>query len=234
MSEGCLATCAECNGRCCAHYLVPIAGYDVWRIVTGQRLAPELFVEAIPEDQPSANGFRLRATGTSYTLALRHQFVRRGVRPCVFLVKLRDGYQRCGIYNQRPMVCQAYPMQLTADSIAPRSDMLCPPRSWDVGVMDVARWRKQLIEMEIAWALYERVVRCWNETFQHEAAQNERSLASYFTYLVTVYDQLELLRAIPDDDLYAIVDAWPAQSTSTWQCLLATIDTRLADILNKP
>src|SRR5215213_5797468 len=94
-------SCLGCSGYCCTVYIVPVTGYDLWRIVQGQRLAPMVFVQRELFENtgmPIDTGFLLRASGPTYGLSLRHTPARRNERPCVFLLHLRDGVYRCGVY----------------------------------------------------------------------------------------------------------------------------------------
>src|SRR5690242_11082305 len=103
--------CAAC-GLCCRSYIVPVCGYDVWRISTAQRLSPEQFLVSYPPADPGLDSFLLAAKEPPQALALDKQgrFARK--QPCVFLLRLADGTDRCGIYDHRPVTCQAYPMAI--------------------------------------------------------------------------------------------------------------------------
>lgn len=190
-----VGSCLGCSGYCCTVYIVPVIGYDLWRIVQGQRLAPALFVECRPEDLPTDTGFLLQAPGPTYGLALRHTPARGSERPCVFLVHLREGVYRCGIYANRPLVCQTYPMRLNEDQLFVRSDALCPPGSWANLEREQAAWRERLQHRQAEWQRYAEVVSTWNAMVRAGDAQTAFSLDHYLAYLVNAYDCIGSLPA---------------------------------------
>lgn len=150
-----VGSCLGCSGYCCTVYIVPLVEYDVWRIVQGQRLAPLLFVQRElfkNTGMPTDTGFLLRASGPTYGLSLRHTPARANERPCVFLIHLRGGVYRCGIYADRPLVCQTYPMSLYANNLVARGDALCPPARGQ------APWRERLQQQDAEWQQYGKVV----------------------------------------------------------------------------
>lgn len=200
-----VGSCLGCSGYCCTVYIVPVIGYDVWRIVQGQRLAPALFVEFRPEDLPTDTGFQLQAPGPTYGLVLRHTPARRNQRPCVFLLHLREGVYRCGIYADRPLVCQTYPIRLNDDQLFVRSDALCPPGSWANLDHGQAAWRERLQRRQAEWQRYGKVVRVWNEMVRASEQQTEFSLDHYLAYLVNVYDCCSSLPAAEVDARLALL-----------------------------
>lgn len=212
-----IGACLSCEGRCCAAYIVPVTGGDIWRIVQQQRLAPSLFVQREPEDYPTSTGFLLRPGGLTYALSLRHQYVRRNERPCIFLMQLREGAQRCGIYSHRPLACQTYPMQLQPDGVTTREDMLCPPGSWAAISTQPGQWRGRLQQQDDAWARYGEVVQAWNTAVRQRPADSGYVLDQFLAYLIAAYDHLDTLGAQPPDadqlsaTLSALAAVWTAE-----------------------
>ena len=216
MSET-ISACLSCEGRCCAAYIVPLTGDDVWRIVQEQRLAPGLFVQREPEDYPTSTGFLLRPGGATFAISLRRQYDRRNERPCIFLMQLREGRQRCGIYPDRPLACQTYPMRLQPAGVAPRDDLLCPPGSW-AGVSErPGEWRERLIRQDAAWDLYATVVQAWNAAVRLRPADSGYVLDDYLAYLIAAYDDLNTQPDHVADAtrrqaaLAALANAWTAR-----------------------
>jgi Fe-S-cluster containining protein len=191
MSSADVESCRGCGGLCCTAYIVPVTGYDVWRITQAQRLAPAVFVQREPEDYPTATGFRLRPGGLTYGLALRHRLVRHNQRPCIFLLQLKDGVKRCGMYAHRPLACQTYPMQLQQGQPGPRSDMLCPYGSWSSLGRTQAAWQQRLVQQEQEWEVYASVARAWNVSLDAQVAEGGYVFERYLDYLVNVYDHLD-------------------------------------------
>ena len=102
--------CATC-GVCCFSYLVPLTGFDVWRISRGLGLAASEFVVGYPIQAGAESGFQLCAGGESFELALEKRGAfERGLGVCVSGVD-RGWRSRCGIYALRPVrVRRAYSM----------------------------------------------------------------------------------------------------------------------------
>lgn len=198
--------CLGCEGQCCTTYIVPLTGYDVWRIVQAQRLAPELFVQREPEDYPTDTGFLLRPVGSTYGLSLQHHHTRRNERPCVFLMQLREGVQRCGIYAHRPLACQTYPIHIQQEQPLPREDMLCPPGSWSGAAHNPASWRERLQLQDQQWQQYAGVVRAWNDAVRARPVEQGYVLGQYLDYLVNAYDALEGVRLARQDPSHAAMD----------------------------
>jgi Fe-S-cluster containining protein len=195
-----VGSCLGCTGYCCTVYMVPVVGYDVWRIVHSQRLSPVLFVQCDPEDTPTDTGFLLQAPGPTYGLSLRHTPLPHARRPCVFLVHLRDGVYRCGIYNDRPLVCQTYPMRIREGDVFVRSDALCPPGSWANLERGQAPWRERLQRRQAEWQRYGEVVTCWNTMVRASDPQQGFELDAYLSFLVNAYDYGN---EIPTDEVAA-------------------------------
>jgi|HigsolmetaAR201D_1030396.scaffolds.fasta_scaffold17343_2 Fe-S-cluster containining protein len=189
MTQQVSETCLNCAGRCCVTYIVPVTGYDIWRISRAQQLAPLVFVQREPEPPSSATGFLLRPGGPTYGTALRHQPVRHNQRPCLFLMHLKDGYRRCGIYADRPRACQTYPLELREQRVALRNDPICGAGSWH-GATEQAAWRQLLQHQAWEWEVYGVVVRAWNEGIAALAPEDGRIFEQYLDYLLHAYDAL--------------------------------------------
>ena len=72
--------CATC-AQCCTSYIVSVCGYDVWRISTRQRLSPEQFLVAMPQDRRGKDGFLLNADDAG----------NQNVSASVCLLRVHDG-----------------------------------------------------------------------------------------------------------------------------------------------
>lgn len=190
--------CLGCDGRCCSIYLVPITGNDLWRIIQGQHLAPALFVKYEVERSPSDTGFLLRATGPTHALFLRHSTARRNERQCVFLMHLRDGVRRCGIYADRPLACQTYPMQWHEARVIVRSDAECPRGSWATLEREQPLWGHRLQQQDATWQQYSEVVSYWNTMVRTSDPQAGFALDDFLAYLVNAYD---LIMNLPEDQI---------------------------------
>lgn len=184
--------CATC-GACCRSYIVPVCGYDVWLISTRQRLSPEEFLIAGPQDSPRPDGFRLDRGGPTYGLALDKRRPLRVTQPCVFLIQLGGGNDRCGIYDERPVVCRSYPMSMWKDVVSQREDALCPSGSWSEADVAVSSWRDALRELRVHFDIYYEVVARWNARMAAQAPTAQFELPEYLSYLLNIYDRLAAL-----------------------------------------
>jgi Fe-S-cluster containining protein len=188
---------------------VPVTGYDVWRISSGQRLDPEQFLILFPQPPEKLESFRLTAGGMSYALALDKQgrFVPRS--PCIFLMRLAGGHERCGIYDHRPSACRTYPMRMEGRQIVQRPDLLCPPNSWPPAAMARPSWREALQRQRMQYDIYHEVVTRWNTRV--DARPATRFVApEYYSYVLNVYARLAALDATVGPETLAAVEAsWP-------------------------
>ncbi len=208
MSEVWHNPCATC-GACCRSYIVPVCGYDVWLISTQQRLSPESFLAILPQRQPNAEGFRLEAAGPTFELALDKRGRLHPKQPCVFLVRLAGGHDRCGIYAHRPLVCQTYPMSLWRGALYLRQEALCPSNSWPAEVVKRQPWRPAIQRQHMHFDIYREVVARWNARVERSPGQRF-ALREYLSYLLNAYDRLAALFAATDAGMMREVEAsWP-------------------------
>ncbi|HEY3082183.1 MAG TPA: YkgJ family cysteine cluster protein [Chloroflexota bacterium] len=201
--------CATC-GACCRSYVVPVCGRDIWLITREQRLSPEQFTVAHPLPGPHPEGFRLEDGGRFYALALDKRGPFQLKRPCVFLVGLPGGHDRCGIYAHRPVGCRSYPMVARDGVIGFREDRLCPPDAWPAGEPGRPRWREAVEQVRMQFDVYAEVVGRWNARVA--ATPGHRfPLGEYFGYLLSVYTQIAALDdALGTDALARVRSTWRA------------------------
>ncbi len=179
--------CGPC-GRCCRDFVVPLSGLDLWRLVRSQRLAPEDFTVSFPAKEPSAQSFILEPAGPHLLLGLDKRGAFAVGRPCVFLLEL-DGLSRCGVHADRPVVCRAYPMALTAGAIRRSPDAACPSGAFE-GPAAFADWGPVLAEHSLAWEIHGRAAARWNARVHAAGARLPLSL--FLALLVDLHDQLAL------------------------------------------
>jgi len=173
-------------------------------------LGPEQFLVACPQDEPRRDGFLLESAGPTFGLMLDKQGSLKATRPCVFLLRLGGGYDRCGIYGHRPVVCQAYPMALWRGEATQRDNVLCPPDSWPETEVRRPAWREALQRQRMHFDIYRQVVLRWNARVAARAGGVFR-LAEYYSYLLNVYDRLVRLDdALGQDTLSRVRDSWGA------------------------
>ena len=186
--------CPDCDGRCCYHYAVPVTGYDAYIIASTLNIGMEQFLVFWPERKQTDQGFKLQRAGPTFTLGLNKGHSRRKQKPCIFLVKLRGGTGRCGIYSSRPQVCQIFPAELRNGNVVWREKgLVCPKRTWSTENVNLTPWRLSLLRMELERAIHRAVVRRWNR-FVESGPEEGYCIEQYFAYLVEAYKRLERAR----------------------------------------
>ncbi len=201
--------CATC-GACCRSYIVPVCGHDVWMICSRQRLSPEQFLVVYPQEEESIDGFRLDRESKPYGLALDKRGKFELDKPCVFLMDLGENNSRCGVYNQRPVTCAAYPMALWSTSIFLRKDAMCPPKSWPLDEVQKPAWKVALQRFHMHYDIYREVIARWNMRLAISPEDTRFRFNDYFNYLLNVYDRLDALDSeLGDEALRAVEESWP-------------------------
>jgi Fe-S-cluster containining protein len=181
-------SCFTCDAPCCTSYVVPLSGFDVWRLVRGLQL-PFTEVAEARDERAVGDGFAVDGSERRLGFFLRT----REAEVCRFLLTLPSGKQRCGIHGSRPMACRIYPWKPTENSqlgVEMISHALCPPpqRARFASQMREARGE---IQTELAERpLYAFVVARWNE----HVAMRPSSVENFVAWMLRLYDALEPLR----------------------------------------
>lgn len=195
--------CEACAAPCCRNYTVTISGHDAYRLSDGLRVPMRAFAEMCWSRERDATHRILLDPGTDgerhwYRVALRQvpdvaessdapgPSAASGWR-CVFLVSL-GGLGRCGVYDQRPSVCRAYPTQLEDDLVQLRSTPYCPPGGWQLDAMDLPYFHAELVEKRRQHALYDGLIQAWNERVVSEHA--DLRVRDFFAFLEAAYGEL--------------------------------------------
>jgi Fe-S-cluster containining protein len=223
--------CSTC-GLCCRNYIVTVCGYDAWLICTRQRLNPEQFLVAVPQNPPGRDGFQLEPNGAPYGLMLDKAGPLKHTQPCVFLLQLGGGRDRCGIYAERPVVCQSYPMAFRHRHVVQRNNVLCPPDAWPEEEVRRPEWREAVQRQRMHFEVYYQVVARWNARVNAAGAEKRFAgptyvatgrgdwratsapgrrfaLREYLDYLLNVYTRLAGLdAAVGEAELARVRDAW--------------------------
>ena len=152
--------------------------------------------------------------------------------PCLFLLTLPDGEDRCGVYADRPVACGAYPMILRAERISMRDDPLCPSDAWPADEPARPAWRAALQRARMDFDVYHAVVERWNAGVRAGRAAAHPS--DYYDYLLRAYAALEGLEArIGPAGLADLRAAWRAPldrggQPMAWQRHLEAVRALLA------
>lgn len=121
-----MSLCATCHAGCCRSFAVPVSGADILRIVSGCGLSFWDFVVRWADPQGiiarnHAPQFHFDdEPETPFVICLMQQDSDYfpGTSRCKFLLEEAPtdeqplGTARCGIYNQRPGACRAFPAKL--------------------------------------------------------------------------------------------------------------------------
>lgn len=187
--------CTTCTRGCCRRHTVNVGGYDAWAIARGLELSPLEFVVAVERDGPDAGGFLLAAGGPHHELALAKRPTGEAYEPCLFVLAMPDGSDRCGIYGLRPLVCRAYPAYTRSGLVGRRDDVLCPDEAWRDGALGAPGWYATLARHHVEHDIYELAVARWNYALIQCGPGATPTLAAYLAFVMAFYDGLEPLRA---------------------------------------
>ena len=233
--QGVPGPCASCRKRCCSEYTVSITGYDAWFLAKELHLPLESFLVHFPVGEGHARGFVLEPGGPSFEIALDKQGEYRKGNPCVFWLELPNGGGRCGVYAQRPRVCQTYPTYQLQDTVVLRDDVLCPSGAWNLTGMALPVFRRRLSHFRMERDIYAYFVDRWNRHV--ERGGRARGLGEYFVALLNVYDELARSAAESASDLGAeMVRRWAELPASAPNPLVADVvgdDPRWRSFVNK-
>lgn len=180
--------CGTCSA-CCRAYLVPLCGHDVWLISQRESMNPAEFAFAIPQEPPRSDGFLLSSDAPPYGLVLDKRGRFRLNAECVFLLRLVGGHDRCGIYEHRPVVCQAYPMQVAPGGVVVETRALCPPDGWSEEELTKRSWRRAVTRTTMQFDLYSEVVARWNARVRTRPSHTF-ALTEYYSYLINLYERV--------------------------------------------
>jgi Fe-S-cluster containining protein len=167
------------------------------------------FVVVYTEEEGRLDGFRLDGEAPLLGLGLDRHSGKGGEQPCVFLVRLGDGHDRCGVYEHRPDACRAYPMSMWNHVVFQRRDPLCPSGSWPVAEIVRPAWSDALARQHMHFDVYCEVVARWNAHVN--ASKKSFELEDYLGYLLSVYDRLsDVDDELDENTLAQMQTGWPS------------------------
>jgi Fe-S-cluster containining protein len=215
--------CGSCQQRCCHDYVVTVTGYDAWLIATQLRLAMEQFLVHFEPARTTPQCFRLDRSARYFDIALAKRKEDGESAACVFWLALPHGYGRCGIYPLRPLVCQVYPTSLADGLVRLRTDVLCPPRGWNLARLDLARWRQRLMWFHVQQEIYCYAVGRWNHWVDAREPESAVPASVYLGYLTALYTRLDQVwKGLSGADRDLVLDQWDACARSQVAPLLAS------------
>lgn len=174
---------------CCFAPLVVPSGRDIWRIARQLDVPPWSFLLYLRSPEPRPDAFLLEPDGPLYRLALaKRQPRRRAAPPCTFLLRLRDGQHRCGLGDQRPGVCRAFPAESRGGLLRIVAQPGCQCRLWSLADLDLPAERRLLTAIQAEMADYAAVVAHWNAWLRAEPPGTQVDFFAYCDYLMDAYD----------------------------------------------
>ena len=178
--------------RCCYTAMVVPTGRDVWRIARALDAPPWSFLVYFRSPRPSRDAFQLDQSGPSYRLLLAKQASRhtKSPKPCIFLLRGRDGAHRCGLGDLRPRVCQTFPADLVAGVVCILPETGCTCRVWNLSDLEIAEERALLEARQREAEEYCAVVAAWNQRVAAAPAGAGVDFLDYCRYLLDAYDRL--------------------------------------------
>ena len=187
---------------------MPVFGHDLYRLVKRRGLDPRAFTFFCEQETPDKAGFRLEGGGATYGLALDKQEKLEASQPCTFLVEHDDGTSHCGVYEDRPIACVAYPMIRAPEGVALMPAALCPSDAWDDEAASAPRWTHDLRRLARYRDTYVEVVARWNAWIDAIPGP-ARPPEHFVAYVLQVYDRLAMLDArVGDEAMAAIERSW--------------------------
>jgi Fe-S-cluster containining protein len=187
------ATWLACQKKtCCYTSLVVPSGRDIWRIARALQAPPWTFVLYFATAAPRPDAFILDRSGQSFRLALAKQPSgrKKSLPPCIFLMRTRTGYHRCGLGALRPQVCRTFPAEVVAGVLYLRDDMGCTCRDWSLADADIADEQALMAVRQSDYQEYCTVVARWNAQV---AAGTDAPLPTFFDFcdfLLAAYDEI--------------------------------------------
>jgi hypothetical protein len=142
-----------------------------------------------PEYRPDA--FAIDSSNRRFCLLLNKRRSRRTKTPppCIFLLRTRRGYHRCGLGDLRPRACQAYPAELAEDVVCLRLDGGCTCRRWALADVDIPTERSLVHGRRTELQDYCGIVEAWNAQVARGAAPTETDFVAFCSYLLRTYDE---------------------------------------------
>jgi Fe-S-cluster containining protein len=172
--------CAGCTGACCENVLVPITGYDAWRVAKSSGLPLAAFSTIATTETGSRGAFWLDEACVA--LVLRRSLT--SPRACYFLGETAPGLKRCTTHPSRPRVCRSYPMRLVDGTVVLRSDVVCRTADWDIDRISQTLWERDLRRETFEGDVYERVLAVWN-------ASDLQGLKVFESFILGSFDSID-------------------------------------------
>src|SRR6266498_394549 len=196
--------CGTC-GACCRELLVPVNGYDVWRISRQLNLQPKEYIVALKRKKNQEGGIKLSTDGESVSLALAKKTEMRPGNSCVFLLEFKNNESRCAVYSKRQSTCRVYPMVYRKGIVTNHEEALCPETEWlKTREMELI-WKEEMEQRALQDQLYKNVVDTWNQKFLVSRKLHRYTIEEFYDYLIALYDTFGFGEAFEPDRVKSII-----------------------------
>lgn len=188
--------CFDCHAPCCVSYVVPITGFDLWRMTRVLGLGWRDVADVKSDQGRYWDCFRLDDSELRHGLYLRT----RSTGACQFLLDLPGGHQRCGAHDGRPLACRIYPFKVTGSSqlgIELLTHAMCPPPQKALYQRDVEDARPMVTSELLERELYLVAVARWNAMAQTISHASPLAVDEFVEWLTRLYDEIAKLRSGP-------------------------------------
>jgi Fe-S-cluster containining protein len=179
---------------CCYSSFVLPSGRDVWRISRVLDMQPWAFVVYFQTPKPRPDSFILDGSGRHFRIALAKQQSRRKKTPppCIFLLRTRNGYHRCGLGDLRPQVCHSFPSDLMNGVLCVPNDTGCTCRKWSLADVDITEETRAVEARQAEYQEYCSLVAFWNEQVASAPEGSTFAFVDFCEFLLDAYDQLDV------------------------------------------
>lgn len=103
---------------------------------------------------------------------------------CHALVNI-GGYDRCGVYAARPMVCRTYPVSWTSVTAKGAPEAILCPVPYGIGPAEEAQVRADIETSILRWERHDKIVAAWNAT------EIERTVEQFLAFALPLAAQDE-------------------------------------------
>jgi hypothetical protein len=146
-------SCLRC-GNCCTRFGVCVTFFDILRIQKATGKNPEEFLELIadyPEREREEPAIMIDG------------------RPCLLVLKMEKGNlcgfysaSGCRIYENRPLLCRAYPFVLKKEKLFELKSRCCP-KSWKPSKEEEQQYKKDAAQYKKEVEEYKKIAEKWNK-----------------------------------------------------------------------
>ena len=177
---------------CCYTSFVLVTGRDVWSIASALDAPPWSFLVYFQSPEPKPDAFVLDNSDRYFRLALAKQPSRRkkSPPPCIFLLKTRNGYHRCGLGALRPGVCKSFPSELVSGVLCVQNNRGCTCRRWALADVEIEEETALVRAQQRDYAEYAQVVASWNALIAGAPPDAEITFFDYCEYLMEAYGEI--------------------------------------------